>query len=135
MTVVACVCALAHKKVHVADDCKSADLANALRTNGSLLCEDMLQADAFVMKKPGAAPAAIILVSAMRGTYHLSPSLLLAGQGHALKFKPIMMATRLTIFIMHVLGASCHEKLLAVLTHESFLLLNLLERDLTSALL
>ena len=99
--------ALRHKKIHVAEDCQSAGLVNALRANGSQLCGDVSKAEGFVLKNPGKAAAGATLVSALRGAYQVSPSLLLSGQGDALKFKPIMMAPRV-IFISRGCAAKQH---------------------------
>ena len=47
-----------------------------------------------MLKNPGKAAAGATLVPALCGAYQVSPSLLLSGQGDALKFMPIMMAPR-----------------------------------------
>lgn len=88
--------AIRHKSAYVSNDCGDrATMVTALRAAGLVQCNDMSQADVFVVQSPGRAPAGATLVSALRGGYQISPGLLLSAHGHAVKFKPSMLQPRI----------------------------------------
>ena len=75
--------------VFVHKDCRATNgMADAIRVNGLRMAR-MVEAEVFVVTTPGRANHDITFISALRGSYHISPELLVSGRGIAIKMKGV----------------------------------------------
>ena len=98
--------ALRGKKVFVQHECRSRSLGIALMERG-LIITVIAEAEAFVVQTPGHAPLLVCAASALRGSFQVSPQLVLSGgaRGVAVKMIPKFHLPK-TVFISPACAAS-----------------------------